>query len=1268
MSKMKVLNLLVVIALIMSFLFSGSAPAATALPASGEIDSTGDSVTVSPTGPLALPIIDDFETGVPGGSCGAVWFCVPDGGIQTVTAVTTDSLKLRGSLTNTVLSVLYTSTSWGGLTGHNLAPAQDWSIYDGVSFWFMGSNSGTPFTFVIDQGTGKYQATFKDDVAGWKFVSLPWEVFKFREGTADGMPLTSVAAYMIIFQSGSSGTFYLDQVKLFNTDTLLVDDYETGVPGGSCGAVWFCVPDGGIQTVTAVTTDSLKLRGSLTNTVLSVLYTSTSWGGLTGHNLAPAQDWSTYDGVSFWFMGSNSGTPFTFVIDQGTGKYQATFKDDVAGWKLVSLPWEVFKFREGTADGMPLTSVAAYMIIFQSGSSGTFYLDQIGTFGPNGTFYIDQIAHPPASQGTSWRPSKVAFTFANFTASENAGNAAIDVTLDAASTVPVTVSYTTQDGTAVSNVDYTAVSGTLVFTPGVTVMTFAVPILDNANYDIFNTVGLSLTNVVSGELGTINPATLTILDNDAPDTTLIENFEGGLKAGKDIFNNSIGFSTWGSTNGNVKISVVSPNSMLKVTSNIESWGGFTDAFRDGDAWGKQDWSRYDGLRFWFYGTNSGKPIQIEIFDNRQLENLGDSAERYYQRFADDFSGWQQISLPFALFQRRTDYQPGGAPADGLNLTDVSGFAFNLPAVTTTTLYYVDLVELYGDLSQHPASTRVGFSTYGYGVNEGQPLTAKLLLNRPATTPITLTYVITPDTATGLDFTAPLSGTVVFAAGEVSKTITVQTIDDSKVEAREQIKIGITGSTGVPIGYVSRALLVIIDNDTADPRMLDSFENGVPAGLKAYGNVTVITQSVLATEPMAIPGQDPDNNILHVTYDLPTGTAGGFDRKFDAPTDLSQSDGLSFWYYGNGSGQTLTVTLLDNGQPDAGPTNWALAWSDEFSGTNGAAPNPANWKHDIGGGGYGNNEWEYYTDSRDNSALDGTGNLVITAITNTNPAYTCTSASPTGPGGQCYATSARMLSAGKQEFTYGRVEARLQIPKGQGIWPAFWMLGNDIFTTNPWPASGEIDIMENIGKAGEQTKVYGTIHGPGYSGGSGIGRSYDVTPTVLADDFHVYAIEWEPTAIRWYLDGYSYFTATDQMIPSGTDWVFDHPFFIIMNLAVGGNWPGYPDSTTVMPQTMKVDYVRVYQAPDTAERFETTFVDNTVGWTRVYLPFSDFKRSATQADNAPNDGLTLTQAQGYGFEWAAPSATQALSALSGQFYLDDVKQTDIFKTYLPIVRR
>jgi beta-glucosidase len=199
------------------------------------------------------------------------------------------------------------------------------------------------------------------------------------------------------------------------------------------------------------------------------------------------------------------------------------------------------------------------------------------------------------------------------------------------------------------------------------------------------------------------------------DSAVVDNFESGLTTGRDIFNNPIGYSTWGSTQGNVAITVtrgmtlpggtlLPPNTALQVTSNIENWGGFTDAFKDDQSWGHQDWSRYDGMRFWFYGTNSGKQIQVEIFDNRQLENIGDSAERYYQRFADNFSGWQQISLPFALFQRRTDYQPGGAPADGLNLTDVSGYAFNLPSSARMILYR-SMIELYGDLSAHPVTTR-----------------------------------------------------------------------------------------------------------------------------------------------------------------------------------------------------------------------------------------------------------------------------------------------------------------------------------------------------------------------------------------------------------------------------------------------------------------------------------------------------------------------------------------------------------------------------------
>jgi beta-glucanase (GH16 family) len=150
---------------------------------------------------------------------------------------------------------------------------------------------------------------------------------------------------------------------------------------------------------------------------------------------------------------------------------------------------------------------------------------------------------------------------------------------------------------------------------------------------------------------------------------------------------------------------------------------------------------------------------------------------------------------------------------------------------------------------------------------------------------------------------------------------------------------------------------------------------------------------------------------------------------------------------------------------------------------------------------------------------------------------------------------------------------MKIPRGQGIWPAFWMLGNDIGSVG-WPTCGEIDIMENIGR--EPTIVHGTLHGPGYSGGNPLGASYTLpNGAEFADDFHEFAIEWEANVVRWYVDGDLYRTRTPSDVPSGARWVYDHPFYMILNVAVGGNWPGSPDGSTQFPQTMTVDYVRVY---------------------------------------------------------------------------------------------
>ena len=257
------------------------------------------------------------------------------------------------------------------------------------------------------------------------------------------------------------------------------------------------------------------------------------------------------------------------------------------------------------------------------------------------------------------------------------------------------------------------------------------------------------------------------------------------------------------------------------------------------------------------------------------------------------------------------------------------------------------------------------------------------------------------------------------------------------------------------------------------------------------------------------------------------------------------------------------------QPDlapalAAPRGWQLAWSDEFSGPDGSDVDRAKWVLEVGGHGWGNNELQYYRDDLANAHIEN-GALVITAV---KERYTG------GEGTTREYTSARLKTQGVFEQSYGRFEARLKVPYGQGIWPAFWMLGNDIGSVS-WPACGEIDIMENIGR--EPALVHGTVHGPGYSGARGIGAPYGLPGGApFADDFHLFAVEWEPQAIRWYVDGTLYFSVTPADLPAGARWAFDHPFFMLLNVAVGGSWPGSPDATSTFPQMMLVDYVRVYR--------------------------------------------------------------------------------------------
>lgn len=245
----------------------------------------------------------------------------------------------------------------------------------------------------------------------------------------------------------------------------------------------------------------------------------------------------------------------------------------------------------------------------------------------------------------------------------------------------------------------------------------------------------------------------------------------------------------------------------------------------------------------------------------------------------------------------------------------------------------------------------------------------------------------------------------------------------------------------------------------------------------------------------------------------------------------------------------------------------FAFRDEFNAPAGSPVDPAKWTAETGGSGWGNQELQYYRNSTENVYHDGLGSLVIKAVEEQPPLnLNCWY-------GPCLYTSARIITKEKFERKFGRIEARIKIPHGNGLWPAFWLLGNDIDTVG-WPQCGEIDIMENIGR--EPGTIHGTMHGPGYSGGNGIGASFSFSDQrVISDDFHVFAIEWKNNSIRWYIDGQVYQNRTPADLPQGTEWVHNHPFFVILNVAVGGSWPGSPDKTTVFPQTMLVDYVRVH---------------------------------------------------------------------------------------------
>jgi beta-glucanase (GH16 family) len=273
-------------------------------------------------------------------------------------------------------------------------------------------------------------------------------------------------------------------------------------------------------------------------------------------------------------------------------------------------------------------------------------------------------------------------------------------------------------------------------------------------------------------------------------------------------------------------------------------------------------------------------------------------------------------------------------------------------------------------------------------------------------------------------------------------------------------------------------------------------------------------------------------------------------------------------------QLLAVAAVLSAALPARAQTWNLVWSDEFNGASGTFPDTTKWNFDVGNNnGWGNGESEFYCVAGSNAApcsaanpnvfMNGSGSLVIRARRDAAGTW----------------TSTRMLTSGKFSIQYGRIEARMRLVAANGLWPAFWMLGANIGTVG-WPSCGEVDIMEWVDNYGPSA-TSSTIHGPGYSGAGGIGVQTGFPNATRVDDanYHIYGVIWSPNQIQFYRDTTTNITRTitSANIPAGTTWAFNHPFFVLLNQAVGGNWFAGPDSSTPAVNDVLVDYVRVYQA-------------------------------------------------------------------------------------------
>lgn len=465
-----------------------------------------------------------------------------------------------------------------------------------------------------------------------------------------------------------------------------------------------------------------------------------------------------------------------------------------------------------------------------------------------------------------------------------------------------------------------------------------------------------------------------------------------------------------------------------------------------------------------------------------------------------------------------------------------------------------------------------------GTSTQNKVVIKATLSVATTVDVSVKWATSEGTAkANEDFVPVTSGELLFKAGEVSKNIEVLIANDQLFELDEYFSIIITGLKNATLS-VSQCRVTIINDDNFKPeitvpeRLFFQEGNNTPVLAAVTVKLSGATLSTVnlkwSTVPKsAKPGEDfvmtsnanlvfnPGETEKTINVALVNDQIFEMDDIFNIEfTDITNATLIS---------PRIAVVIVNDDifTPEVAadgpitPLQYAgmeLVWNDEFDGT---AINSNWWGYDLGAGGWGNSELQTYTNSSFNSFVANGKLNIVAQKTGTN--Y----------------TSARLLTKGKKEFKYGRIDIRAKMPYGQGIWPALWMLGGNISQVG-WPKCGEIDIMEYLGH--EQSKTHGTVH---YfdNGHRYIGGSYTLpNQASFHSDYHVFTVVWQENSIRWYVDYQLFYQVDDTKIKFEA---FRLPQFFIFNVAVGGIWPGYPDATTVFPQSMLVDYVRVFQTPE-----------------------------------------------------------------------------------------